>query len=434
MAVLANGGTDSPAITSRVVTRPSASRTGTVTGTSGATAPRISRWTSASGITGRSDEAAPAHDLDDHRLDVRREVGPVERELEVRPQEVDLHTGVVATPREPAPDDRLLLQQQADGVGELELAAGPRLDAVERVEDGGTEDVTANHGEVGRCVLRFRLLEHRPQPEHVPVDRVDHRAPVRRDLVRFDLEQRDDRRRLAIVDLDHAAQKSGVVDHHVVAQQHGEGLVPDVLPGYRHRVAEAEWLVLADEVEVGELGECLHLLQEVVLALLLEHRLQLGLAVEVVLDRSFAAAVHHEDVADAGADRLFDDVLDGRAVDDGQHLFGDALARRQEARPQPGGGDHGLAHRGHHSETLPPGGSGPSPCSSPRTRRRRFGTCRARITSESPEVTRMSPHELPVTATSTGNATVITIDATDAFLNPRAITNHRSASPSAISG
>src|SRR5436190_15122657 len=148
MAVLAKGGTASPAITSRVVTRPSASRTGTVTGASGATAPRISRWTSASGITDRSGEAAPAHDLDDHRLDVRRQVGPVEGELEVGPQEVDLHAGVVATLREAAPDHCLLPEQHADRVGELELAAGPRFDAIEGVEDAGAEHVPADHGEV----------------------------------------------------------------------------------------------------------------------------------------------------------------------------------------------------------------------------------------------------------------------------------------------
>src|SRR6266513_3762162 len=183
MAVLAKGGTASPAITSRVVTRPSASRTGTVTGASGATAPRISRWTSASGITGRSGEAAPAYDLDDHRLDVRRQVGPVERELEVGPQEVDLHAGVVAAVREPAPDDRLLLQQHADGVGELELAARARLDAVERVEDAGAEHVAADHCQVRRCVLRLRLLDHRPQPERVAVHRGELGGPVRGDLV-----------------------------------------------------------------------------------------------------------------------------------------------------------------------------------------------------------------------------------------------------------
>src|SRR5439155_22342303 len=97
-------------------------------------------------------EAAPAPDLDDHRLDVRREVGPVERELEIGAQEVDLHAGVVAAVREAAPDDRLLLQQQADGVGELQLPGGSRLDAIKGVEDGGAKDVAADHGEVGRCV------------------------------------------------------------------------------------------------------------------------------------------------------------------------------------------------------------------------------------------------------------------------------------------
>src|SRR5215213_2344084 len=167
MAVLANGGTASRATASRVVTRPSALRTGTVTGASGATASRISRWTSGSGIMARSDEAAPAHDLDDHRLEIRS----VEGELEVGPQEVDLHAGVVAPVGEPTPDDRLLSEQHADRVGELELAAGPRLDAVEGVEDAGAEHVAADHGEVGGGVLRFRLLDHRPQPEDVPVER-----------------------------------------------------------------------------------------------------------------------------------------------------------------------------------------------------------------------------------------------------------------------
>src|SRR5918995_1441069 len=183
MAVLANGGTASPAIKSRVVTRPSASRTGTVTGASGATAPRISRWTSSSGITDRSDEAAPAHDLDDHRFDVRRQVGPIERELEVGPQEVDLHAGVVPALREAAPDDRLLAEQHADRAGELELATRPRLDAIERVEDAGAEHVAADHGQVGRCVLRFRLLDHRTQTEHVAADRLDLGRSVRGDLV-----------------------------------------------------------------------------------------------------------------------------------------------------------------------------------------------------------------------------------------------------------
>src|SRR5262249_52468478 len=378
IALLANGGTASRAMTSSAVTRPTASLSGSVDRASAATAPRISRWTSASGITPPSAQAAPAQDVEEHRRDVRSQVGAIERELEVRPQEVDLHAGVVPAVHEAPSQHGLLPEQHADGVGELELATGTGLDAVEGLEDARTEDVATDDGEVGGRVLRLRLLHHRPQPEHVAVDGTALRRTVRGDLVRLHLEQRDHRRLLAIVDLDHAAEQGGVVDHDVVAEHHRERLVPDVRARGRHRVPEAERLVLADEMHVGEIGQRLHLLQQVVLALLLQDGFQLRLAVEVVLHGPLPPPVCHEGVADAGADGLFDHVLDRRAVDDREHLLRDALARRQEARAQPGGGDHGLAHRGHHSETLPPGGSRPSPCSSPRTRRRRFGRWRAR--------------------------------------------------------
>ena len=39
---------------------------------------------------------------------------------------------------------------------------------------------------------------------------------------------------------------------------------------------------------------------------------------------------------------LFDDVLDRRLVDDGEHLLGHRLGRRKEARSESGGGDDGL--------------------------------------------------------------------------------------------
>ena len=43
------------------------------------------------------------------------------------------------------------------------------------------------------------------------------------------------------------------------------------------------------------------------------------------------------------AHRLLDHVLDGRLVDDRQHLLGLGLGGRQEAGAEAGGGDDGLA-------------------------------------------------------------------------------------------
>ena len=121
---------------------------------------------------------------------------------------------------------------------------------------------------------------------------------------------------------------------------------------HRHRVPEPERIALAHVVDVGEVGRELHFLQQVVLAVAFEVVLELEVAVEVVFDRALVAARDDEDVGEAGAHRFFDDVLDRGPVDDRQHLLGRALRGRQEARAEPGGGDHGLAHWAH---TEPPG-------------------------------------------------------------------------------
>ena len=126
------------------------------------------------------------------------------------------------------------------------------------------------------------------------------------------------------------------------------GVVADVGPGRADGVAEAERLALAHEVELGERGEAGQLLEQLPLAGAGERLLELRRPVEMVLDRALPAARDDEDVGDPGSDGLFDDVLDGRLVDQGQHLLGRGLGRRQEPGPEPGRGDHGLADRRRH--------------------------------------------------------------------------------------
>ena len=98
------------------------------------------------------------------------------------------------------------------------------------------------------------------------------------------------------------------------------------------------------------------LLQLVVLARLLQVVLQLERAVEVVLDRALAPAGDDEDVVDARPDGLLDHVLDGRLVDDREHLLGLGLRRGEEPRPQPGRGDDRLLdlHATLHRLRMPP--------------------------------------------------------------------------------
>ena len=93
-------------------------------------------------------------------------------------------------------------------------------------------------------------------------------------------------------------QAGGLGLDHVVGQHDREGLVADQVAGAPDRVAEAAALLLAD---VGD-GAALHvgLLQHVEergLAALLQRRLELGGAVEIVLERALAARGDEDELA-----------------------------------------------------------------------------------------------------------------------------------------
>ena len=214
------------------------------------------------------------------------EVVAVERELDGRLQEVDLLAHVVAAVRADRAVHRLRLHEQRDRVGELELAACTRFDPIERVEDVGREEIAPAHREVRRRVLALRLLDDAAQLDE-PVGRFADRirAAVRGDFLRRHLLQRDHRVPELLPRGDHRTQQHGVVDHEIVGEQHRERFVADVIARDRHRVPESERILLAHVVDAARSVAVLHLVQEVELAVALEQRLELEVAVEVLLDR-----------------------------------------------------------------------------------------------------------------------------------------------------
>ena len=215
------------------------------------------------------------------------------------------------------------------------------------------QHVAAEDRQVARRLAGPGLLHHAGD-RHQPV-LVDGAGgldgPVGRDLLGPEALERQHRRAGALVGRHHVGQDRGVLGHEVVGEQHGEGLVADVVASHPDGVAEPARLVLADEVDVGHRGDGLHLGQEVELAAALERRLQLGRAVEVVLDGLLRPAGHDQDVGDAGPHGLLDHVLDARLVDQGEHLLGRGLRGRQEPGAQACRGDHCLADA--HPRTVP---------------------------------------------------------------------------------
>ena len=105
-----------------------------------------------------------------------------------------------------------------------------------------------------------------------------------------------------------------------------------------------------DRHQVGDLP---HDREEVVLAALLEHGLELEGGVEVVFDRVLAAPGDDDDPLDPRGLRLLDDVLDEGTVDERQHLLRLGLGGGKEPRAEPGRRKYRYPHGLHRGEIVP---------------------------------------------------------------------------------
>ena len=121
----------------------------------------------------------------------------------------------------------------------------------------------------------------------------------------------------------------------VVAEEHGEGLVADQRAGAEDGVAEAERLLLANVGDGRHLGDGLDLRKLFRLAPVVQVVLQLERRVEVILDGALASPGHDDDLGQARGDRLLDDVLDHRLVDEGSISFGCAFVAGRNRVPRP---------------------------------------------------------------------------------------------------
>ncbi len=219
---------------------------------------------------------------------------------------------------------------------------------LEQIEDLGHEQVAADDRQVGIGGTGRRLLHH-------PMDLVGPlvlggRAlddTVLVGLVHGHLLDGDDGLTHLVVQVDHLLAAGDLAHHQVVAEEHHEGLVADHVAGHPDGVAEAERLFLAHRDNVDEVGDVVQLLAQLFFLAVLEHRVELEVVVEMVLDGGLAGAGDQDDLLDARGHRLLDDVLDGGPVDDGEHLLGDGLGGRQEPRAQPGHRNDGLSDRFH---------------------------------------------------------------------------------------
>src|SRR5690606_6856138 len=353
MAGLANGGSGTGEVTSSARVAPSACSRSSSSGASGRTVARMSARCASTDFI--EELSQPGEELG-------RQVGPLGGELHDGAQVVELVAGVVAAAAEQHAVHGAALVGAAAGegaqrVGELDLVAAAGRGVLQHGEDLGVEHVTPDDRPVGRRLLHRGLLDQVDNLDDVFLaGRLDGRDTVQRDLLFGDLHERDDAAAEGVAHLDHALQQRVTPVDEVVAEQAGERVVADVLLGAEHRVAEPLGLALPYVVKRRKRGRFANLGQPVLVALGLQHVLQLVRAVEVVFDRPLVLAGDHQHVEQASGGGLLDDILDGGLVDDRQHLFGCRLGRRKEPGAQTRGGHDGFRHRVEVSHAYDPSG------------------------------------------------------------------------------
>jgi CheY-like chemotaxis protein len=150
-------------------------------------------------------------------------------------------TGVVAQAVEDDAVDRAAGGELLEGVGQLDLAAPARRGALQRVEDGRIEDGAADDRVGARRVPGRGLLDQPGDPDDtVLAGRFHGRATVEVDLLAGHLHERDHTAGVPVADVEHPAEQGLARVDQIVAEEDGEGLVPDVAAGAQHGVAQAQ--------------------------------------------------------------------------------------------------------------------------------------------------------------------------------------------------
>ena len=230
----------------------------------------------------------------------------------------------------------------------------PRLVSASACEDGGREHVARGDRQVAGRLVRRRFLDEVHDLEQLVVCFRSGDAVLAHLVVRH-LFERDHGCRLSLVI---AARHPlhdvafGVHADDRVAERHDERLVADERPGARHGVAEPEQLALARVEILNRRALVLECRQQLLLAALAQRLNELGVQIEMVLDRRLSRSGDEEHARDAHARQLFDDVLHDRLAADGQHFLRLRFGGGQQPCAKAGDRDHGDVDGGVHGRRV----------------------------------------------------------------------------------
>ena len=227
-------------------------------------------------------------------------------------------------------------------IGELHFTRGVRRRIPQRGKDRRSDDVPAHDRKTAAGRLGGGLLEHVADFERIGacgVGRRDHDPVAAHERI-GDGRHRDDGCGSALLKRvdqpghDRAADRRGRLDDRIPERDDDTALASREPLAVAERITESGGVRLAG-VHDPQPGPRIDQ----------GARLEFGIGVEVVLDRSLAAPGDEQHARDAGAHEFLDDVLHDRLIDDRQHLLWLRPGGRQQARAEARDGDQRVGDR-----------------------------------------------------------------------------------------
>jgi hypothetical protein len=127
----------------------------------------------------------------------------------------------------------------------------------------------------------------------------------------------------------------------IVREMHHERRIADHRARAQHRMPQAKRRRLADiHARCPARQNAAQRIQQILLALRLQHALEFRIRIEMILDGPLGTAGNEYQRIGAGGQRLIDRILNQRLVDDRQHFLGARLGDGQEPGAASGDGKY----------------------------------------------------------------------------------------------
>ena len=116
----------------------------------------------------------------------------------------------------------------------------------------------------------------------------------------------------------------------IITEEHGKRLIADEGTGAQNRISQTAHILLADVVDI-DIGRLTQDVEKILPPLTQELVLECRRGVKMILDGAFPMTADDQNFLDTACQGFLHNILDGRLIDNGQHLLRCRFCRRKKS-------------------------------------------------------------------------------------------------------